>query len=330
MYNAKSHCFRPSASSGTMELDYLIALLPVAAVAALLCGPRGMFLMLSAAAGGALTNALLMAVRGRTHFSVRPVVEGLIFVLVCPLTIPLWMAALGAAVTVAVAELFSLFGKQCPFSPPACSWLFFLALSPAVMSTFPAPSALREMEWFFTPSDFSAGESVLYQLKTGYLPNLSAADLLLGRVAGGFGGAAVGAAAAAFVYLLARRAVAWEVPFGQIALLLLGTLLFRQISAPVSQLFLMQLSGGSLLFAAVFMSGGNGAPKTRPMRFFCGFFCGALILLLRFLRFEEFAVPFATVFSQAVSNLAERAVCRRISRRKTLRMKEGVGCRDTV
>ncbi|MGI6270212.1 MAG: RnfABCDGE type electron transport complex subunit D [Candidatus Howiella sp.] len=330
MYKQNTPFLRRPASSGMVELDRLIALLPVAAVAALLCGFRGVFLMLSAAAGGALAAALFAVVRGRPGFNLRPVAEGLVFVFVCPLSIPLWMAALGAAVAAAVAELFILFGKQCLFSTSAFVWLFFLALSPAVMSTFPAPSALQGMETFATPSDFSVGESVLYQLKTGYLPNVSAADLLLGRVAGGFGGAAVGAAAVALLYLAVRKSAAWEISLSLIGTLFLGTLWLSRIAAPVSLLFLMQMSGGSLLFASVFMAGGAGAPKTRLMRFFCGSFCGALILLLRFLRFEEFAVPFAVLCGQLAANAAEKAVCRHISRRKTIYMKEDAGCRNIV
>lgn len=330
MYNPKAPFFRRPASSEMMELDRLIALLPAAALAVLLCGFRSVFLMLSAAAGGALAALLFSAVRGRPRFRLRPVAEGIVFAFVCPLSVPIWLAALGAVVAAAVAELFALFGRRCFFSPAAFAWLFFLALSPAVMTTFPTPSALRGMESFLTPSDFPVGESVLYELKTGYLPNVSAADLLLGRVAGGFGGASVLAAAVAFLYLAVRKSAAWVVPLSLAFSLFLGTLLFGRIAAPVPLLFLMQLSGGSLLFAAVFMAGGVGAPSTRALRIFCGFFCGLLILLLRFLRFEEFAVPFAVLSLQLLCNLAERRVSRRIGRRKILRMKEGDGvCQNT-
>ena len=167
MYNPKAPFFRRSASSEMMELDRLIALLPAAALAVLLCGFRSVFLMLSAAAGGALAALLFSAVRGRPRFRLRPVAEGIVFAFVCPLSVPLWLAALGAVVAAAVAELFALFGRRCFFSPAAFAWLFFLALSPAVMTTFPTPSALRGMESFLTPSDFPVGESVLYELKTG-------------------------------------------------------------------------------------------------------------------------------------------------------------------
>lgn len=288
------------------DMDTFIALLPVIAVAVLQNGMRGIVLILTAALSGIVTDAAFLLIGRKRGLRLYPLSAGLVFAFICPLSVPVWLVALGAALAAAMWNFLDLFGKSYFINPSAFSWLFFLTAAPKIMSAFPEVSSVQSLPAFADLTGLPGTESILYQLKTGFLPNNSIGELLTGQVAGGFGAAAVGAAAVSLLYLLIRKAAAYEVTFSLLLTVLLFTIIFNRISAPVYLLYLLQLSGGSLLFAAVFMASGTGAPQTTLLRVCCGVGSGLLIMVLRLFNFDEFSVPFALIVCQAVCNLLDR------------------------
>lgn len=293
-------------------LDGIIGLLPVAAAAVILSGTRGVIIMLVSALSAFVTDEIFCLISGRKGFNLLPIVTGLTVCMVCPLSIPIWVAALFAVIAAALSGILKSLGRGNLFSAPALAWLVMLMAAPGVMSTFPTVRIIRELPVFSTPTGFESAETILFQMRTGYLPGYSVFDLISGRASGGFGAVALAAVAVSFIYLILRRNIAWEATASLLVTVLAVTALTKTVAIPVYHMYLLQLSAGSLFFAAVFIvSSGQAAPKTTLMRVIYGAAAGGLIMLLRAAHFDEFAVPFAIFVCSLFFNLVERTFYRK-------------------
>lgn len=305
-----------SANRESIGFDRLAALLPVIALALVGGGMRAFWMIFAAGAAAAAVEGVFFLIAARARFSVMPIAIGLSVALVCPLSAPIAMVAAGSAVAAAVYDLCLHFRRSFFVSPAALAWLLLLLIAPGVMTSFPAYDSLKALPPLRTPDSFDAGFSILADLAGNVLPNLSVSDLLLGRVAGGFGSAAVLGSALALVYLGVRKSAAWESAVSLILTVLCLTLLVRRMAVSAVIYALLELSGGSLLFGAVFMASDFSAPKTRAMRILYGVICGYGMVEMRMVGFGEFSVPFVIVSTGILLRLAEwglyrLALCRK-------------------
>lgn len=111
--------------------DVLIALSPAAVWAVIVFGLQALLLMAVSVLTAMLTELLMRWILGRSSSlgDLSAVVTGLLFSFLLPVTTPLWVAAIGAFIAIAVAkELFGGLGKN--YMNPAFFARFILMISP--------------------------------------------------------------------------------------------------------------------------------------------------------------------------------------------------------
>ncbi len=286
-------------SFGTTALTLLAASLAGAMGAEWLGLRRGR----STAAGGSLADG-------------SAVVTGVLFAMTLPPSLPLWMAALGAALGVLVAKVaFGGLGSNL-FNPALVGRALLQAAFPAAMTTWMAPfgsdrfSSLppSTLAWpLMQPTwDGTSGATALSEWKLAG-SEVPSSNLLIGFANGSLGETSAVLLALGGVYLLWRRVIGPAIP-----LVILGTVAVLSASihaiAPLrcpSPLFM--LGAGGLMLGAVFMATDPVAsPMTTRGRLAYGGLIGVLVVVIRVAGGLPEGVMYAILFANAVSPLLDR------------------------
>jgi electron transport complex protein RnfD len=267
---------RDRASTRTLMLDVIIALLPSLIASTLLFGIRSLTLTLVTVAVAVLAESIARRVMKRedTIGDLSAVVTGMLLAFNLPPTLPYWMAAIGAVVAVVVVkQLFGGLGEN--FVNPALVGRVVLMISfPVAMTRWTVLSG----------ADVVSTATPLAQLKaavasgsavpgTGSLPGYL--DLLLGTHAGSLGEVSVLALLVGAAYLLARRVIA---PWAPLAFI--GTVGLVSWIAGQPPLYHM-LSGGLILGAFFMATDYTTSPLTWKGKLVFGFGCGLLTAVIR-------------------------------------------------
>lgn len=163
---------RSKVTTNGIMLAVIIALLPAAGFGIYNFGPRAIAVILVTIASTVLTEFLFGLYRKKmTITDLSAVVTGLLLALNLPVTIPLWMAALGGVFAILVVKmLFGGLGQN--FMNPALAARCFLLISfPKAMTAFDC--------------DAYTGATPLAILKDGGQVNVM--DMVIGRTAGTIG-----------------------------------------------------------------------------------------------------------------------------------------------
>ncbi|HLF57075.1 MAG TPA: RnfABCDGE type electron transport complex subunit D, partial [Thermoanaerobaculia bacterium] len=135
--------FESGRSVDTIMFNVLLALLPVVVFAVWAFGNAGAALLAvsTGAAMGAERLACRLAGSGSTLGDNSAAITGLLFGLTLPPALPLWMAAVGGAVSILLGKtLFGGLGFN-PFNPALVGRAFLQAAFPVAMTTWTAPFA---------------------------------------------------------------------------------------------------------------------------------------------------------------------------------------------
>ncbi len=253
---------------------------------------------------GILTEYLVEKTRGK-KVSEAVLVTCMLFVLILPPAVPLWVAAIGIVFGVFFAkEVYGGFGRNV-FNPAISARIF-------VWISFPALFA----NGFMIPGAFgTAGEagvdaltasSPLAVLESGSRPEFL--DVLLGFTGGSMGEASAVLIILAGIYLVATKTAQWR--------LILGTLLGA--GAMMTGLYLGGISpnyppqyalfSGSILFVAVFMSTDPvSAPNKPAAQWLYGILIGTAAIIIRnvggFPEGTSFGVLMGNVFASLFDEL---------------------------
>jgi len=279
---------RDRASTRSLMLDVIIALIPSLIASTLLFGLRALTLTLVTVAVAVIAESVSRKVmkREETIADLSAVVTGMLLAFNLPPTLPYWMAAVGAVVAVVVVkQLFGGLGQN--FVNPALAGRVVLVISFPVAMT----------RWtLLSGSDVVSTATPLAQLKTalasgsavpgtGSLPGYL--DLLLGTHAGSLGEVSVLALLVGAAYLLARRVIA---PWAPLAFV--GTVgLFAWVAG---QPPLYHMLSGGLILGAFFMATDYAtSPLTWKGKLIFGFGCGLLTGLIRMFGGMDEGVSFS-------------------------------------
>ena len=228
----------------TLAADVLIALIPAVLAGVWLFGLRAAAVLVVCVGAAVAAETLACAVlrRPNTAGDLTAAVTGLLLGLSLPASLPLWMAALGAAVAVVFVKM--LFGGVgCNFVNPAMAGRAFMLLSfPAAMHAVAFPIAWQS-------TDLVAGATPLVSRSADWLP------LFLGLHGGAIGETCVPALLLGGLYLCLRRTVSPLVP-----LTVLGSTALTAWLCGEHPLYAV-MSGG-VLFAAIFCA---TDPVTTPV-----------------------------------------------------------------
>lgn len=275
----------------------IIALLPSALASIYFFGWYAVKIIIVAYVAGGLTEVLFRLVRKR-EIEEGFLVTGLIFPLILPPTVPLWVVAVGVAFGVFFGkEAFGGTGRNI-FNPALVGRLFITIAFPQIMSA----------SWRVPFSDAFTAATPLGTFKsTGVIPAYS--DLLLGQTTGSMGELFRIGIIAGGLFLMITKVSNWRIP-----LTYLGTVfIFSWIGNAVAPMTfappLFQLLSGGLLFGAMFMATDPvTSPATTVGKYIYGFMCGILTILIRnFSGFTE-GVMFSIVFMNALTPLVDHLV----------------------
>ncbi|MEW6523610.1 MAG: RnfABCDGE type electron transport complex subunit D [Bacillota bacterium] len=283
------------------------ALMPVTFAAIYFFGWRALAMILVSYAAGGLTEGLFAAVRNKPVHPEGLLVTGLIFALILPPGLPLWVVAVGSAFGVGFGkEVFGGTGRNI-FNPALVGRIFLSAAFPALMGGKWQPPITGGLGGFLRyQPDAITGATPLSAFRAAGLVAHSYVDLLLGTVPGSMGETFRLGIIVAGLFLVVARVSNWRVPaafLGSVAVFsAIGHFFMpRQVAPP-----LFQLLAGGVLFGAFFMATDPvTSPFTRPGKWVFGVALGLLTVLIRGFSTSIEGVAFAIILMNAITPLID-------------------------
>ena len=267
-------------------LDVVIALIPSLIAAVVLFGPRVLAVTATTVITAVLSEFVARKVmkRHNTIQDLSAVVTGLILAFNLPVSIPLWMAAIGSFFAIVVVkQMFGGIGQN--FANPAIVARIVLLLSfGQAMGNWTAPLSWKtDAVSTATPLAIIGGES------SEALPSLL--DMFLGIRGGCIGETCSLALIVGGIYLMARKVISYKIPvafIGTVAVIML-------IAGKFDLEFLAyELMGGGLLLGAFFMATDySTSPIKSNAKIVFGVGCGLLTCVIRLFASLPEGVSFA-------------------------------------
>lgn len=282
---------RSKVTTNGIMLAVVIALMPAAGFGIYHFGIRALLVILVTVASAVLTEFLFgLYKRKMTISDLSAVVTGLLLAMNLPVTIPLWMAALGGIFAILVVKmLFGGLGQN--FMNPALAARCFLLISfPTAMTSFDC--------------DAYTGATPLAALKAGEQVNVM--DMVLGHTAGTIGETSVVALLAGACILLALGVIDLRIPGSYIVAFTLFTGIFGGHGFDPAYLS-AQLAGGGLMLGAFFMATDY---VTRPItikgQYVFGIFLGIMTGIFRIFGPGAEGVSYAIILGNLLVPLIEK------------------------
>ncbi len=282
---------RSKVTTGSIMLAVVIALLPATGFGIYNFGIRAFWVVLVTVASTVLTEFLYGLLRKKPTISdLSAVVTGLLLALNLPVSIPLWMAAMGGVFAILVVKLlFGGLGQN--FMNPALAARCFLLISfPAHMTNFNC--------------DAYTGATPLALLKAG--EDVNVYDMIIGNVAGTIGETSMIAIIIGACFLIMLGIIDLKVPGSYIVSFVVFIVLFsghgldfRYISA--------QLAGGGLMLGAFFMATDYVTrPITAKGQIVFGIFLGVMTGIFRIFGPGAEGVSYAIIIGNMIVPLIEK------------------------
>lgn len=275
------HIHGPQTTSRLM-LDVVIALLPALAVSTWVFGLDILAVTAVSVACCVIFEYLIQRFLLKGPLTINnwsAVVTGMLLAFNLPASIPLWMVAVGALVSIGVGKMtFGGLGKN-PFNPALVGRVFMLLSFPVAMTTFPA---LADAATGATPLSAMKGALASGMTVPEAMAMFNYQDLLVGFKSGSFGEVSAAALLLGFVWLLVRKVITWRIP-----VYVLGTMaLFTGILWAVDPNVYMSpafhiLTGGALLGAIFMATDYVTSPMTNRGMLLYGVGIGVITVLIR-------------------------------------------------
>jgi len=289
----------------------IISVVPSVLAALYFFGLRFLAMVVVSYAAGLTVEAIFAMVR-KEGINEGFFVTGILFPLILPPTLPLWMVGLGVAFGVFIGkELFGGTGRNV-FNPALVGRCFLAFAYPKTMSaSWLEPShdlAGRLFAWVDASNvDALSSATPLALAKQGEFSPLS--HLFLGSVSGSAGETSAIAIIIGGVFLLLTRVANWRTVVSILgSFVLLGGVLHYAQPDTVGPV-LWHLCAGGLLFGAFFMATDPvTSPTTNTGKWFYGIMIGSVTVLIRnFTGYVE-GVTFAILLGNIVAPILDEIV----------------------
>ena len=284
------------ASTRTIMLDVLIALLPAAVASVWLFGWRALAIELVCVGACVASETLSRSVmkRPQTVGDLSCVVTGLLLAFNLPVSLPLWQAALGSVAAIVVAkQMFGGIGQNF-VNPALAGRIVLMASFPAQMNDWTMPAQLQAADAVSsaTPRAMTAGGGemaykpfqLLFGIHPGCLGETCAAALIIGGI-----------------YLVIRRVITPIIPLCYIGTVFVLTWILGE--NPVYHI----LSGGLMLGAIFMATDYTTSPINKAGKVVFAVLCGLLTVLIRLYGSLTEGVSFAILIGNILVPLIERA-----------------------
>lgn len=300
-----------TASVDTIMFNVVLALAPVCGYAVYAFGLAALLVLLTAVVSCVATEHLLCRLnrRASTIGDWSVVITGLLYGLVLPPSLPLWMVAAGGMIAVATGKfLFGGLGYN-PFNPALIGRAILQAAFPAAMTMWPErspgfatlPSSTLTLPLTKPTYDGVSAATPLANWKFDQV-STATSDLFMGSVGGSTGETCALLIAAGGVYLAARRMMSWQIPAAILTTVALFSALLHLIDPDRYAGPMFMLFSGGLMLGAVFMATDMVAsPITNLGRLLYGLLIGLLVVLIRVWGGMPEGVMYAILIGNAAS-----------------------------
>ena len=282
---------RSKVSTNGLMMAVVLALMPAAGFGIYNFGPRALAVIVVTIGSTILTEYFFGLYKKKlTITDLSAAVTGLLLALNLPVSIPLWMAALGGVFAILVVKmLFGGLGQN--FMNPALAARCFLLISfPTAMTAFDC--------------DAYTGATPLAALKAGEQVNVL--DMVIGRTAGTIGETSLIAILIGACVLILLGVIDLRIPGSYIVTFLLFVGIFGGHGVHPAYLA-AQLSGGGLMLGAFFMATDY---VTRPItikgQYVFGIFLGLMTGIFRVFGPGAEGVSYAIILGNLLVPLIEK------------------------
>ncbi len=280
----------------------VIALIPATLCSLYYFGVGAAIVITTAIASCIATEYLInryMLRRKATIANGSALLTGLLLALNLPSNLPLWTVIIGSVFAIGIGKM-AFGGLGCNIFNPALVGRVFLLISfPVLMTSWPIP-----LENTLNYTDATTGATILGQLKMGVITpdQVDTTSLMLGRVGGSMGEVGSLALIAGFIYLVARRVIAWHIPVAVVAAAALMALVTGGNIA-------VEILSGGLLLGAIFMATDYvTSPMTRAGMLIYGAMIGIITIIIRQYGAYPEGVSFAILIMNGFVPLINRYV----------------------
>jgi len=283
---------RSKVTTNGIMMAVIIALLPATGFGIYNFGLRALAVILVTIASTVLTEFLFGLYKKKlTITDLSAVVTGLLLAMNLPVSIPLWMAALGGVFAILVVKmLFGGLGQN--FMNPALAARCFLLIS------FPS-----QMTNFVT--DAYTGATPLAALKAG--ESVKIMDMIIGRTAGTIGETSMLALLIGACFLLLTGIIDLRIPGSYIVTFVVFVVIFGGHGFDPAYLS-AQLAGGGLMLGAFFMATDYVTrPITKNGQYVFGIVLGLLTGIFRIFGPGAEGVSYAIIIGNLLVPLIEKA-----------------------
>jgi Na(+)-translocating NADH:ubiquinone oxidoreductase B subunit len=294
----------------------IITLIPCVLAALYFFGLRFIAMIVVTYAAGLAVEATFSMVR-KESINEGFFVTGILFPLILPPNLPLWMVALGVAFGVFIGkELFGGTGRNV-FNPALVGRCFLSLAYPKTMAaSWLEPShelAGGLLTWVSPSLDAVSGATPLALAKQGEMGSI--AHQLMGSVSGSAGETSAILIILSGTFLLLTRVASWRTVvsmLGSFVILTAALIVGEAVDYPISGVFgpvIWHLFAGGLLFGAFYMATDPvTSPTTNTGKWFYGIIIGSTTVLIRnFTGYVE-GVTFAILLGNIVAPILDEIV----------------------
>ncbi|MDH5718031.1 MAG: RnfABCDGE type electron transport complex subunit D [Spirochaetia bacterium] len=305
------HVKRPVTVEVIMR-NVVYALIPVSVFAVYAFGISALAVILTTTVFSILTEYIMVKVDGReiTINDYSAAITGILLGLTLPPGFPLWMAALGGIISIALGKyLFGGLGFNI-YNPALVGRGFLQAAFPVSITTWhPAFNENRFSEFFSSnlaapflkPTvEAVSGATPLAALKFEQKAT-DAFSLMFGKTDGSLGETGGIIILLCGIYLAVRKMLDWRIPVSIFAVVIIFSTIFNMINPEKFPSALFMLFSGGLMLGAVFMATDMvTSPVTKRGTYIYGILIGLLIVIIRIWGGLPEGVMFAILFSNGL------------------------------
>ncbi len=292
----------------------IIALLPCILASLYFFGWRmAAMIVVSYAAGG--TVEVIFAILRKEPIAEGFLVTGMLFPLILPPGLPLWMVAVGVAFGVLVGkEVFGGTGRNL-FNPAIVGRVFVtLAYAPKVATSWIAPVGAwpgRLAQYATAGGVDAVSTATPLGLEAAERGSVGLWELFLGNVSGSAGETSALAILIGGVFLLATRVANWRIVAAILGSFLAAATVMHVVAPAQAPMPLWWLMAGGLMFGAFFMATDPvTSPTTRGGKWVYGILIGVLVAAIRFKKALPEGMMFAILMGNIAGPIIDEAVIR--------------------
>ena len=302
---------RSNETTQTIMRDVIVAMLPALVFACVRFGARALALTAVSVVACVFWEWLYRKLmkKHQTVGDLSAVVTGMLLAFVSPVTMPYWMAVVGAFFAIIIVkQLFGGIGKN--FVNPALAGRAFLVGSYAgVMTTWIDPAAGKAPLMGSTADIVTAATPMAY-LKVGDMEGLvsqySVSDMFIGMCGGSMGEVSALALLVGGAYLIYRKVIGWQIPVAYIGTVAVLSFLFPKTGSGI-EFMLYSVFGGGLFLGAIFMATDYvTSPVTKKGQLIFGIGCGLFTVLIRYFGSYNEGVSYSIMVMNLLVPLIEK------------------------